>query len=111
MKTFLLASALAAFAASFAAATEPAPAFRDFDVKKEFADNPFTVFTGRGMLLCAGDREKSNAMTIGWGALGTLWGRNDAVTVYVAESRHTKKFVRQGEAGGRPRLHGQSQRP
>ena len=31
MKTFLLASALAAFAASFAAATEPAPAFRDFD--------------------------------------------------------------------------------
>ena len=93
MKTFLLASALAAFAASFAAATEPAPAFRDFDVRKEFADNPFTVFTGRGMLLCAGDREKSNAMTIGWGALGTLWGRNDAVTVYVAESRHTKKFL------------------
>ena len=93
MKTFLLASALAAFAASFAAAEEPAPAFRDFDVRKEFADNPFTVFTGRGMLLCAGDREKSNAMTIGWGALGTLWGRNDAVTVYVAESRHTKKFL------------------
>ena len=31
MKTFLLASALAAFAASFAAAEEPAPAFRDFD--------------------------------------------------------------------------------
>jgi len=74
MKTFLLASALAAFAASFAAAEEPAPAFRDFDVRKEFADNPFTVFTGRGMLLCAGDRERSNAMTIGWGALGTLWG-------------------------------------
>ena len=37
MKTLLLASALAAFAASFAAATEPAPAFRDFDVRKEFA--------------------------------------------------------------------------
>ncbi|MBQ3810468.1 MAG: ester cyclase [Kiritimatiellae bacterium] len=94
MKTILLASALAALAAPFiAAATEPAPAFRDFDVKKEFAENPFTAFTGRGMLLCAGDREKSNAMTIGWGALGTLWGRNDAVTVYVAESRHTKKFL------------------
>ena len=31
MKTFLLASALAAFAASFAAAEEPAPAFRAFD--------------------------------------------------------------------------------
>ena len=90
-RTLLVLAALAA--ASLATAAEPAPAFRDFDVRKEFSDNPFTVFTGRGMLLCAGDREKSNAMTIGWGALGTLWGRNDAVTVYVAESRHTKKFL------------------
>lgn len=70
-----------------------APLFSDFDVKDEFAANPFTIFTGRGMLLCAGNAEASNAMTIGWGALGTLWGRNDAVTVYVAESRHTKKFM------------------
>ena len=92
MKRSLLASVFAACAAA-APATEPTPVFRDFDVKKEFAENPFTVFTGRGMLLCAGDREKSNAMTIGWGGLGTLWGRNDAVTVYVAESRHTKKFL------------------
>ena len=35
MKTFLLASALAAFVAALpAAAAEPAPAFRDFDVRK-----------------------------------------------------------------------------
>ena len=67
--------------------------FKPFDVKKDFADNPFDIFTGKGMLLCAGDREKSNAMTIGWGGLGTLWGRNDAVTVYVAEQRHTKLFM------------------
>ncbi len=67
--------------------------FKPFDVRKEFADNPFDIFTGKGMLLCAGDREKSNAMTIGWGGLGTLWGRNDAVTVYVAEKRHTKLFM------------------
>jgi flavin reductase (DIM6/NTAB) family NADH-FMN oxidoreductase RutF len=75
---------------------EPAPTvdeFKPFDVKREFADNPFDIFTGKGMLLCAGDREKSNAMTIGWGGLGTLWGRNDAVTVYVAEKRHTKLFM------------------
>ena len=67
--------------------------FKPFDVKKDFADNPFDIFTGKGMLRCAGDREKSNAMTIGWGGLGTLWGRNDAVTVYVAEKRHTKLFM------------------
>lgn len=76
-----------------AAVPSPAPAFREFDVHVEFAENPFEWFTGRGLLLCAGDREKSNAMTIGWGGLGTLWGRNDAVTVYVAESRHTKSFM------------------
>lgn len=94
MKTFLLASALAAFAASFAAAEEPAPAFRDFDVRKEFADNPFTVFTGRGMLLCAGDREKSNAMTIGWGAIGNYLGHErPAVSVYVAPARYTYEFM------------------
>ena len=33
--------------------------FKPFDVKKDFADNPFDIFTGMGMLLCAGDREKS----------------------------------------------------
>ena len=70
-----------------------APEFREFDVHAEFSENPFTWFTGRGLLLCAGDREKSNAMTIGWGGLGTLWGRNDAVTVYVAEKRHTTSFM------------------
>jgi flavin reductase (DIM6/NTAB) family NADH-FMN oxidoreductase RutF len=64
-----------------------------FDVRTAFPANPFDIFTGKGMLLCAGDREKSNAMTIGWGGLGTLWGRNDAVTVYVAEKRYTKAFM------------------
>ena len=75
------------------AAPEPATAFHDFDVHAEFAENPFSWFTGLGLLLCAGDREQSNAMTIGWGGLGTLWGRNDAVTVYVAEKRYTKAFL------------------
>lgn len=70
-----------------------APAFREFDVHAEFGENPFTWFTGKGLLLCAGDREASNAMTIGWGGLGTLWGRNDAVTVYVAQARHTREFM------------------
>jgi flavin reductase (DIM6/NTAB) family NADH-FMN oxidoreductase RutF len=85
-------------AASGGAADVAAPAadgagFREFDVKDDFACNPFTWFTGKGLLLCAGDRESHNAMTIGWGGLGTIWGRKDAVTVYVAESRHTKGFM------------------
>ena len=74
-----------------------AEAFREFDVREEFGENPFEFFTGNGLLLCAGDREKHNAMTIGWGGLGTIWGRNDAVTVYVAESRHTREFMDRAE--------------
>ena len=47
-------------------------------------------------LLCAGDKEKNNAMTIGWGGIGTLWGRT-ALTVYVAEKRYTKEFMDKAE--------------
>jgi len=77
---------------------EEAPAataeLREFAVTEDFDVNPFNFFmSDGGLILCAGDREKSNAMTIGWGGLGTLWGRNHAVTVYVAQSRYTRQFM------------------
>ena len=65
---------------------------RPFDVEAEFAANPFSCLRGAGMLVCAGTSDSSNAMTIGWGAFGTLW-RVPAVTVYVAESRYTYGFM------------------
>lgn len=46
--------------------------------------------------MAAGDKDKSNAMTIGWGGIGTLWGRT-ALTVYVAEKRYTKEFMDKAE--------------
>jgi nitroreductase/flavin reductase (DIM6/NTAB) family NADH-FMN oxidoreductase RutF len=69
--------------------------FKEFDVERDFRANPFTYFGGErhGMVLAAGDASSSNAMTIGWGGLGMLWGHNDAVTVYVAEKRYTKQFM------------------
>jgi len=45
-----------------------------------------------GLLLAAGDKDKSNAMTIAWGAVGTLW-QKPAMTVYVAEGRYTYEFM------------------
>ncbi|MCQ2273824.1 MAG: nitroreductase family protein [Bacteroidales bacterium] len=65
--------------------------FREFDVVDEYGENPFATFEN-GWLVCAGDKVKSNAMTIGWGGMGTLW-RKPAVTVYVAEARYTKQFM------------------
>lgn len=79
----------------------PTGTFKAFPVNEDFTFtmkvsrlllNPFTYFHGKGLLLAAGDREKSNAMTISWGAMGTLWGR-PTVTVYVAEKRYTKTFM------------------
>jgi len=70
----------------------PEKKFVAFDVKKDFRVNPFTYFTGNGRLLCVGDKQKSNAMTIGWGGVGTLW-REPMLTVYVKEQRYTHEFM------------------
>lgn len=69
--------------------------FKKMDVRKEFSENGFSWFH-EGELLAAGDKEKSNAMTIGWGGIGTLWGRT-ALTVYVTEKRYTKDFMDKSE--------------
>ena len=69
--------------------------FKKFQVEEGFEDNGFQWFRD-AELLCAGDKEKSNAMTIGWGGIGTLWGRT-ALTVYVAEKRYTKEFMDKAE--------------
>ena len=64
--------------------------FKKFSVEEAFEDNGFQWFRD-AQLLCAGSKEKSNAMTIGWGGIGTLW-RKTALTVYVAEKRYTKEY-------------------
>ena len=65
--------------------------FKKMNVVEDFTDNGFQWFRN-ALLLAAGDRTKSNAMTIGWGSIGTLWQKT-ALTVYVAEKRYTKEFM------------------
>ena len=55
--------------------------FKKFNVREDFTENGFQWF---------------HAMTIGWGGIGTLWGRT-ALTVYVAEKRYTKEFLDKAE--------------
>ena len=69
--------------------------FKKFSVETEFEDNGFQWFRD-AQLLCAGNVQQSNAMTIGWGGIGTLW-RRTALTVYVAEQRYTKAFMDSAE--------------
>jgi flavin reductase (DIM6/NTAB) family NADH-FMN oxidoreductase RutF len=67
--------------------------YQKMNVLRDFDANGFTWFASP-LLLAAGNTEKSNAMTIGWGAIGALWGmQRPCITVYVAEKRHTKLFM------------------
>ena len=88
------------FAAIIMMAVTPAFAqeengFKKINVREDFTENGFQWFHD-AELLAAGDKVKSNAMTIGWGGIGTLWGRT-ALTVYVAEKRYTKEFMDKAE--------------
>lgn len=56
----------------------------------------FDLFNRKWGLLCAGDTEDHNAMTISWGGLGTLWGR-PAATVYVRPTRLTYRYMEDNE--------------
>lgn len=67
--------------------------FKEYNVQKDFKDNAFTYFT-TAPILASGDKDASNAMTIGWGAMGNIWGgKRPTVTVYVAQTRYTLQFM------------------
>ncbi len=59
-----------------------------YDVKENVVD----LLNKQWGLVTAGSEEGYNTMTVSWGALGELWGR-DMVTVYIRPQRHTRKFV------------------
>lgn len=67
--------------------------YKKMNVLRDFDANGFTWFASP-LLLAAGNTGNSNAMTIGWGTIGALWGmQRPCVTVFVAEKRHTKLFM------------------
>lgn len=61
----------------------------------------FSMFNDRWALLTAGSPEKHNAMTIGWGTLGTIWGPpqkgKQIVTVFVRENRKTHEILKDSD--------------
>ena len=58
--------------------------------------NPFTKIGKEWALLTAGNKQESNTMTISWGGVGVLWGKN-VVYVFVRDSRYTKKLIDAGD--------------
>ena len=91
MRRILLSLILALSMLNINAQTENG--FKAVEVLDSFEINPFTYFVD-APVLAAGDKNNYNAMTIGWGGMGTLWGRNrPVVTVYVAPKRFTHQFM------------------
>ena len=58
--------------------------------------NPATLFGEDNAALAVGKSGNMNAMTIGWGQFGTLWGK-PVVTVYVAPERYTNEFMQKND--------------
>lgn len=66
-------------------------AFQPFPIEQlEF--NPFEKIGKEWALVSAGSKQKANTMTISWGGIGVLWGKNVAF-VFVRDSRYTKEFI------------------
>ena len=56
----------------------------------------FDIFRNQWALATAGSPQHYNTCTIGWGSLGTLWGRS-VVTVYVNPKRYTWEFLKESD--------------
>lgn len=58
--------------------------------------NPFTKIANEWALLTTGTKANANTMTVSWGGVGVLWGKN-VVYLFIRESRYTKELIDQGE--------------
>lgn len=55
-------------------------------------ENVVDLLKNRWALVTAGDTNGYNTMTVSWGAVGELWGK-DMVTIYIRPQRYTEKFL------------------
>lgn len=58
--------------------------------------NPFTKIGKEWALITAGSKTNANPMTVSWGGVGVLWGKNVAF-IFVRDSRYTKEFLDNNE--------------
>lgn len=60
---------------------------------KEKEYKVFEMFARQKALATAGNLADYNCCTIGWGSLGSIWGRGtDIVTIYINHDRYTWKY-------------------
>lgn len=59
---------------------------------KDVKENLVRLISDDWALVSAGDKNKWNTMTISWGAVGELWGK-DVVFAFIRPQRYTKEFM------------------
>ncbi len=59
---------------------------------REVKENLVKLIADDWALVSAGDSDKWNAMTISWGGVGELWGK-DVVFAFIRPQRYTKEFM------------------
>lgn len=59
---------------------------------KELNENPVKLIAQDWALVSAGTPESWNTMTVSWGGVGELWGK-DVVFIFIRPQRYTKKFI------------------
>ncbi len=59
---------------------------------REVKGNPFTLIGSDWALVTAGDNKKFNTMTVSWGGLGVMWGKDVAFT-FIRPQRYTMEFI------------------
>lgn len=62
----------------------------------ELRFNPFTKFDKEWAIVTAGNENGSNGMTISWGFMGVMWGKNVIETV-IRNTRHTLGFMEEND--------------
>lgn len=58
----------------------------------QISDNAVDLFKNKWGLVTAGTEDKFNTMTVSWGAVGELWGK-DMATIYIRPQRYTEEFL------------------
>lgn len=58
----------------------------------EIKENGIDLLANQWGLVTAGTEAGYNTMTVSWGAIGELWGR-DCATIYIRPLRYTREFI------------------
>lgn len=59
---------------------------------RQLKENAVKMISDDWALLSAGDEKGFNSMTVSWGGIGELWGK-DVAFIFVRPQRYTKEFI------------------